>query len=144
MRNIKIITAVIASICILASCSINDTKESQMPGSSGMTLEILLVTNENIYSGQTKDFIDSLFKQPQQNLNQPEPIFNIVNISPGLFNKSDLYKKHRNVIIIDVNSKNENKVFFRRDEWSYPQVVFQFSISNIANFAHYLPNISRK
>lgn len=132
MRSIKIITTIIASIFIFASCSINDTKESQKPGSSGMTLEILLVANENIYTGETKDFIDSLFKQPQENLNQPEPIFNVVNISSALFNKSDLYKKHRNVIIIDVNSKNENKVFFRRNEWSYPQVVFHFSISKLS------------
>ena len=131
MRNIKVILSLLASIFIITSCSLNSTQESQKPGSSGSTLEVLFVANENVYSGSTKEFVDSLFKQPQVNLNQPEPIFSVFNISVGLFNSSNLYNKHRNIIIVDINSKNENKIYLYKDKWSYPQTVFQFSITSV-------------
>ena len=132
MKKIKSLLIVLfVGACVMSSCSLNDTSvEAQKSGSSGRTLEIMLVATEKVYSGETRDFIDSLFEQPQINLNQPEPIFNVINIPIGLFNSSDLYNKHRNIIIVDVNSKNENKIFITHDKYSYPQTIFQISASN--------------
>jgi hypothetical protein len=131
MRKIFLLMATLITLSIFSSCSFNDPQMPQKAGSSGRTLEILLAANENVYKGETKEFIDSLFEQPQVNLNQPEPMFNIVNISSGHLNSSELYKKHRNIIIVDVNSKNENKVYFSKDKWAHPQVVFQFSVNDV-------------
>lgn len=134
MRNIKVILSLLASIFIITSCSLNSTDEIQKPSSAGKTLEVLLVANENVYKGSVKELTDSLFGQPQVNLNQPEPIFDVLNISVGLFNSSDLYNKHRNIIIVDVNSKNDNKIYTYRDKWAYPQTIFQFSVTNVDEF----------
>ena len=66
MKKIKSLLIVLfVGACVMSSCSLNDTSvEAQKSGSSGRTLEILLAANENVYKGETKEFIDSLFEQP--------------------------------------------------------------------------------
>ncbi len=148
MRNIRFILSFLTSIFLITSCSLNSPQENQKPGSAGKTLEVLLVANENVYNGSVKELVDSLFGQPQVNLNQPEPIFDVLNISVGLFNTSDLYNKHRNIIVVDVNSKNDNKIYTYQDKWASPQTIFQFSVTSADKFKtllrKYFPKIQEE
>ena len=45
------------------------------PGSSGKTLELMIVSPNSLFSGSTHNVLDSLFAVPQDGLNQPESRF---------------------------------------------------------------------
>ena len=100
------------------------TTTSTKRGSSGKTLEVLLVADKETYSGDTKNLIDSLFRRPQVGMPQVEPIFDLVNIPVSSFRNTEMFQAHRNVILCDINPDNPNKVYFHTDQHAEPQVVF--------------------
>lgn len=104
--------------------------EPQKKGSSGKTLEMLVVANKDVYAGDTKLLIDSLFSHPQDGLNQPEPIFSIVNIPISSFENTEMFHVHRNVLKCDINPENPNKVYKQIDLFAAPQVVFDFAVKD--------------
>lgn len=99
----------------------------QKKGSSGKTLELLIVANKDVYCGATKTLIDSLFAHPQIGLPSPEPIFDIVNIPISSFENTEMFHVHRNVVKCDINPNNLNKVYKQIDVWAAPQVVFDIA-----------------
>lgn len=111
----------------LVSCGGGKSDEPQKKGSSGKTLELLVVANDNVYIGDTKALVDSLFKRPQVGLPQPESLFDIVNIPISSYKNTDMFRVHRNILILDVNPDNPNKVYMHIDEYAAPQVVFDFA-----------------
>lgn len=124
---------ILSILCIVLLCACNGKQENNLPtkkGSSGKTLEILLVADENVYKGETKLLIDSLFGRPQDGLNTPEPMFDVVNIPTSSFKNTEMFHVHRNVIMLDINSENQNKVYLHHDKWSAPQIVFDFAAKN--------------
>ncbi len=131
MKNLIKFIIVFLGISLFASCTLGGGNPSQKRSSSGKTLEVLFVANKNVYSGETRQLVDSLFKQPQATLNQPEPIFDVVNVPVSSFENTDMYHYHRNIILVDLNAENKNKVYLDHNKWAYPQVVFQFSINNL-------------
>lgn len=106
------------------------TTTSTKRGSSGKTLEVLLVADKETYSGDTKNLIDSLFRRPQAGMPQIEPIFDLVNIPVSSFRNTEMFQVHRNVIICDINPENPNKVYFHTDQHAEPQVVFDFAVTD--------------
>lgn len=100
------------------------------PGSSGKTLELLLVTKNSIYSGTTQQAIDTIFRTPQDGLNQPESRFDVVKISPNDFDGNTMFQAHRNILILDVDPQGINKVYLENDKWSTPQVVIRIAANS--------------
>lgn len=100
------------------------------PGSSGKTLELMLVTKNSTYSSTTQMVIDSLFKTPQVALNQPESRFDVVKISPNDFDGNTMFQAHRNILILDMDPTGINKVYLENDKWSTPQVVIRVAANS--------------
>lgn len=123
-NSIASILCVIVFSALVSACG-GDAQKSGKPASSGKTLEVLVVADANIYTGATKDLVDSLFRQPQQGLPAPEPLFDVVNIPFRKFFDTKMFKVHRNAIILDVNEKYANKVMVMHDQWAAPQVAYQ-------------------
>ena len=71
--------------------------------------------------------IDSLFKTPQEALNQPESRFDVVKISPNDFDGNNMFQAHRNILILDIDPLGINKVYLENDKWSTPQVVIRIT-----------------
>ena len=143
MKNI-----LIPILCLIIFCACSGQQESNRPtkkGSSGKTLEVLLIADETVYNGNTKKLIDSLFNRPQEGLNSPEPIFDVVNIPTSSFKNTAMFQVHRNVIMLDINSENPNKVYLHHDKWSAPQIVFDFAANSRENldtlFQKYYPRM---
>lgn len=114
------------------------TATPQKKGSSGKTLEMLVVANRDVYCGDTKALIDSLFGGPQYGLNQTEPIFSLVNIPVSSFENTEMFHVHRNVLKCDISPDNPNKVYKQIDVWSAPQVVFEFAVKDRATLDSFL------
>lgn len=110
-------------------------KKMEKKGSSGKTLEVLLVSENSVYTGATKELIDSLFKQPQVGLPGNEPMFDLVHIPTSSFKNTEMFRVHRNVLIFDINAENPNKVYRHADEWAAPQIVFEFMVKDAESLA---------
>ncbi|MBR1516710.1 MAG: DUF4837 family protein [Bacteroidales bacterium] len=132
-----------AALMLCAACDNKQTLEKK--GSSGKTLEMLIVANKDVYRGDTKQMVDSLFRRPQVGLPQPEPMFDVVNIPISSFENTEMFRVHRNVVICDVKADNPDKVYIYRDKWAAPQVVFELAASSHASLdtmlTHYADRI---
>ena len=100
----KRILVVLTCLLMVVACG-HKTTTSTKRGSSGKTLEVLLVADKETYSGDTKNLIDSLFRRPQAGMPQIEPIFDLVNIPVSSFRNTEMFQVHRNVIICDIKPK---------------------------------------
>jgi len=113
---------------LLAACGGNpQAPADQKKGSSGKTLELLVVADPGVYAGETKALIDSLFARPQEGLYNPDAMFDIVNIPLSSYRNTEMFRVHRNILLCDVNSENPGKVYKHIDEYAAPQVVYDFA-----------------
>ncbi len=119
---------------VITSCSKEKTQaeidSKGLPSSGGKTLEAILVIPDEVYKGEIKDSIGKYFMQACPWLPQPEPLFDIVQMNPVGFFNSEMFTKHRNIIIIDIKAGNPNKLKKQIDYKSYPQAYFEFSVDN--------------
>lgn len=127
MKRIAFILALVVSALAMTSCKYD---VPVLPGSGGKTCEIIVVTPKNYWESTTGKSIRGFFGQTQPGLNQPEPRFSVVNITPQQFNESEMFRHHRNIIIVefDANAKTAYELF--QDSWAYPQIVAKFSVPN--------------
>lgn len=127
MRKVYIV--IFFATILFAACG-QQGGTTQKKGSSGKTLEMLVVADRSVYAGDTKQLIDSLFKQPQMGLPQPEPMFDVVNIPTSSFYNTEMFRVHRNVLVCDIKEDNPNKAYQYADRWAAPQVVFELAASS--------------
>ena len=127
MKNVVIIA--VALVVLLASC-VHPSDAGKKRGSSGKTLEMLLVANPDVYVGDTKQLIDTIFRAPQLGLPQVEPMFDVVNIPRSSFENAEMFRAHRNVLILDLGEGNPDKVYLYRDRWATPQVVIEIAAAS--------------
>lgn len=137
----KLIFLLIASI-ILVSCENNKVKDPGKKGSSGKTLEMLVVCDRDLYKGETKDKLNEIFRRPQKGFMTNEPIFDIVNIPPSSYESTEMFKVHRNVLIIDIRPDNPNKVYKNIDQYAAPQVVFELAVTDMKMLDSFLVKYS--
>ena len=112
---------------LFCSCTTKEAKVPEKKGSSGKTLELLVVADRNVYCGSTKALVDSIFTCPQVGLPQPESRFDIVNIPLSSYESSEMFRNHRNILLMDVKPGNPDKVYLHVDEYAAPQVVVDFA-----------------
>lgn len=101
------------------------------PGSSGKTLELMVVATDGVYNGPTKAVIDTLFRTPQVALNRPEPCFDVVHIAPSTFNGNTMFQAHRNILVLEIDPMGLNKIYLDKDKWSTPQVVIRITATDV-------------
>ena len=129
-KTTMLLFVALTAASMMVSCGSKERPAQGKKGSSGKTLEMLLVADKTVYSGSTKLLIDSLFRCPQEGFLMPEPIFDVVNIPPSSFNNAEMFQAHRNIIICDINPENPNKVYKSKDKWAAPQIVYDFAVKD--------------
>ena len=125
----------VVAVCMalmLAACNGSASDKSSKKGSSGKTLELMVAIDRNVYEGATRDLLDSIFRQPQPGLTQPEPIFDVVQIPLTSFRNTEMFQAHRNIIICDIRPDNPDKVYRYVDQWASPQIVYEFAVKDRA------------
>jgi hypothetical protein len=126
----KIVLAMTA-IMIVAGCTKNTNDgQSSKSSSGGKTLEVLVIVPDNVYKGELADTLRAYFAKPCEGLNQIEPTFDLVQLNPAGFYKSDMFQRHRNIIIINLNDTNKNNLYQYTDYKAAPQNYFEFSMNN--------------
>jgi hypothetical protein len=111
------------------SCSPNEGR-SRIARSVGAGSEILVVTQNNEqWQGQIGETLRNYFGQAQYGLPQEESLYSLSNIT--LDKLSDMFKKHRNILAVEINpSLNEPVVETRSDLWAKPQRVVKIAASD--------------
>jgi len=101
-----------------------------------------LAANKGLYTGATKELIDSIFLQPQVGLPQPEPRFSVVNVPVSSFENTQMFQMHRNILLCDVKEGNADKVYIHHDQWAEPQVFIDIAASSEASLCDLLRRYS--
>lgn len=135
------LSATIIALLALFTLTSCHQEASVLPGSGGKTCEIIVITPKTTWNGSVGDSIRACFGQIQPALNQPEPLFSLVQIDPRAFNESTMFQHHRNILIVEIDPATaEPKFEARQDEWAFPQMVIKFTVPDISAFnALYTP-----
>jgi len=114
---------IIILVLFLFSCKHDNTSDGIfLPKISGKTGEVLLIIKKEKWEGDLGQAFQDLLAHEQYGLPQPEPIFDLVNISPGNFSK--FHQPHRNIIFYNtVKDIIEPKITIRKNKWAYPQLI---------------------
>ena len=102
-----------------------------MPSSGGKTLEMLLIIPDSLYTKQMRDTIGTIFEKACETLPQKEPYFDLVQLNPSQYYNSEMFRKHRNVLIIDKRAGNNNTIKQAINKGCFPQAVFEIKADNI-------------
>lgn len=105
-------------VVALISC---EAEQDYKLGYSGNPNEIVVVTSPEQWKGIVGQSILKPFTDYETVLPQAERKFWVINISEDNF--GSLYKTHRNVMIVDIQSGNEERIEFRKSPWSKEQLV---------------------
>ena len=138
----------LAACLLLVSCHSRQNEAIMKKSSSGKTCEVLLAADRNVYYGDTKELIDSILREPQPGLPQPEPRFDVVNIPVSSLHNTQMFQMHRNIILCDVNPENPDKVYIGHDKWASPQTMVDIAASSDSALRsllrRYAPSIKRE
>ncbi len=114
----------VTSLFAFAACN---EPQQRIARSVGATSEILVVVqNPQQWQGAEGEAIRAFFGQDQAGLTQSEALFRLSNINVD--NLSDMFKKHRNMLVVEINAKlKEAVVETRSDLWAKPQRVIKIT-----------------
>ena len=110
-------------VSLLFSCKNDNTNDAIfLPKISGKTGEVLVILRKEKWEGDPGQAFRDLLAHEQYGLPQAEPVFDLVNITPGGFSK--FHQPHRNIIFYktDKNIK-EPKITIQKNRWAYPQLI---------------------
>ncbi|MBE9512434.1 MAG: DUF4837 family protein [Bacteroidetes bacterium] len=124
---------IIILVSFLFSCKSDNTNDAIfLPKISGKTGEILLIVKKEKWEGDLGQAFRDLLAHEQYGLPQPEPIFDLINITPGNFSK--LHQPHRNIIFCKTGKDiKEPKITIRKNKWAYPQLIINIDAPDDAS-----------
>lgn len=124
------VTIMFAAVLLLTACHSRQNDAIMKRSSSGKTCEVLLAADKATYYGDTKELIDSIFRESQPGLPQGEPRFDLVNIPVSSLHNTQMFQMHRNIILCDVDPGNPNKVYISHDKWASPQTMVDIAATS--------------
>lgn len=128
----------VMALMLVVGCNSPETKAITKKSSSGKTQELILAADRGLYTGATKELIDSIFRAPQEGLPQPEPRFNVVTIPVSSLENTQMFQMHRNIVLCDIKEGNPDKLYIHHDKWSEPQVVVDIAATSEASLCNLL------
>lgn len=127
-RHFKI-WALIAAVCMLASCA-EESAAGRKDRSIGGTAEIEVVTqNDEQWNDMIGDSIRHFFLDYQYGLPQPEARCDVAHINVSGF--SNMFQKHKCILEVEINPSLEKAVAeTAEDLWAAPQRYVKISAPN--------------
>lgn len=123
----------ISCIVLVQACS---NPQPRTARSVGATSEILVVTqSQKQWDNAPGEAIRGFFGRDQYGLTQAEPHFRIANILVP--NLSEMFKKHRNMLLVEIDPKLEEAVVeTRSDIWAKPQRIIKITAPNAESWVN--------
>lgn len=118
-------TFIAAALLILQSCG-DSSLTRTLPNVSGSSGEVLVVADRALWESRTGEIIRLELAADLRGLPQPEPAFNLLQVSPAGF--TNLFLVHRNVVIIDTDPNISGAgLTVTRNQWAETQIVLRLS-----------------
>lgn len=119
MRKIALWLTIIAAALSAVSCK-NADRKPLLPNVSGKAGEVLVVINKEYWEGNIGNELRDLLASDCPYLPQKEPLYTLINITPGAF--TDIFQIHRNIFFVNIDSSvTQPGIIFRTDVWASPQ-----------------------
>ena len=133
------LVVVIALAVLVAACG-NNPGTAKKDRSVGGTSEIMIVTqNDEQWNGSIGDSLRHFFLDYQYGLPQPEARNELAHINLAGF--SDMFKKHKNIIEVEINPSLGKAVAETAvDLWAAPQRYIKISAPNITAWVELFDN----
>lgn len=126
MKTIKSVICALAALLALSSCG---DGAKILPNVSGKAGEVLVVMEKYDWEGTLGTMLRDSLTADCPFLPQKEPLYNLVNVTPGNF--SQMFQIHRNIIVCYINSQvRAPDLVCRNDKWAHPQLVISLSASS--------------
>ena len=104
------------------SCTQNDYKG--LPPATGGLSELLIVLQNQKWDGSVGETIKQLFSSEQGGLNQPEPMYDLMQITHNEF--KGLFEKNRKILnILISDTVKENQVVAKKDVFASRQIIVE-------------------
>lgn len=126
--KIKNSLILVALLFAFSACDEVTKSVDTKPSSSGSTLEMIVVTDNDTWKSSVGKSIQDYFGQEQPGLGQIEPMFDVRQLPFTSFN--ELFQKHRNLLIVEINAEKEKRAIYKADVWSQPQFVVKLIAPN--------------
>ena len=95
----------------------------------------MVVENEQQWENSIGKVIREYLGREQYGLNQPEPVFHLAHINKNSL--SDLLKKHRNLLIVDIEKGiDKPKIESSVDLWAKPQQIIKITAPSSHEFVN--------
>ena len=118
--NIAII--LLAAVSVVGCKNFNTLSNGGKKTAQGAPYEVLVVCQAPEWEGAVGESLRSLLEQPVEMINQNEPMFNVLRITPNDF--KNMLPAHRNILKVLVSSKVETaSVAVQYDVEAAPQIV---------------------
>jgi hypothetical protein len=131
-RSISFFCQSLGLVLLLVSCTANPVGENYtgraLPGINGSAGEVLVVMDNDLWKSTAGDDLRESLEKDYPALPQPEPLLDIVHISPDALN--ELFRLHRSVIITGISPSGKDKVTFSRNTWAKPQLVINITAAS--------------
>ncbi len=112
---------------IVTSCN-NENNTVLRPSVTGKAGEVLVVMDKQLWESEAGDSLKKILLQEYPGLPVAEPLFDVINIPPQAF--TDMFKTHRNVIMIETGEKQKNGINITKDVWAETQLLISISAKN--------------
>lgn len=121
MKKITLWLTIAATIIGAVSCN-DQERKPLLPSISGKAGEVLIVINKESWEDSVGTELRSLLASDCPYLPQKEPLYTLINITPGAF--TDIFQIHRNILMVNINGNVTSPgVIFKNDMWSSPQCI---------------------
>ncbi len=121
MKTTKILFILSVAILLLQTAC-NSTRDTNLPGITGKSGEIIVVTENHRWQDTLGKTIRSILQEELLYLPQAEPMFSLIHIAPAQFGK--IFQTHRNILFLKLHSDSlKPRISVRRNVWASPQLV---------------------
>lgn len=127
----------LALVCLptllLSSCSTSIVEVA----ASGKPYEIFVIAPKPVWNSIAGDTLRTIMSEEVLWVNQPEPIFDLFNITPEAFNNN--VRTHRNLIMLKVDKAADSVTFAaKEDVWVNSQIVIDITAPSDSALANYI------
>ena len=133
MKRLFILLLAASAILCSTSCQYYINKATQTDPStiSGKTGDVLVVISKDYWESPLGQMIQDSLKISYPMLPQPEARFKVNHVANSGF--TSMFQIQRNIIRIDINPDNINKVTYRKNVWATPQCVVDIKAENYSS-----------
>ena len=140
MKSLNVIKAAACAViaaAMLAGCdAFHKLSHERGMTAQGAAYEVIVVANTPVWEGAPGDTLRAILRQPVPALNQTEPMFDVMRVTPDGF--KNVITRHRNIIklLVDESAKTGSGVQY--DVSAHPQTVMLIQAPTLRELADYI------